>query len=89
MPARKQRQECLIMSQPFDVIAELSFRRKAITVMEFANLLGISKQSAYEQIKRGSLPALQLGNIIRLNPKDVADWLREHQTIQLPLRRAA
>jgi excisionase family DNA binding protein len=77
------------MTEPFDVIAELSSRRKALTVMEFANLLAISKQSAYEQIKRGSLPALQLGNTIRLNPKDVARWLQARQTVEVPLRRAA
>jgi excisionase family DNA binding protein len=77
------------MTEPFDVIAELSSRRKALSVMEVATLLGVSKQAVYDQIKRGNLPALQLGTAIRLNPRDVADWLRERQTVQVPLRCAA
>ncbi len=77
------------MTETFDLIAELSSRRKALTVLELANLLAISKQSAYEHIKRGSLPALQLGNTIRLNPRDVARWLESRMTVPTPRSLAA
>ena len=68
------------MSQAFDVIAELSSRRKALTVMDVANMLGVSKQTVYDHVKRGNLPALQMGTTVRLNPRDVADWLQQRQT---------
>ena len=77
------------MSLPFDVIEELSARRKALTVMDVANVLGLSKQSVYDQIKRGKLPALQFGTTVRLNPRDVAEWCNSRHTVEVPLRRAA
>jgi excisionase family DNA binding protein len=58
-------------------------------VLDVAELLSISKQSVYEYIKRGSLPALQLGNTIRLNPRDVARWLESRKTAPCQLARAA
>jgi excisionase family DNA binding protein len=57
--------------------------------MYLATTLGLSKQMVYEQIKSGKLPALQLGTTVRLNPRDVVDWLQERQTVQARLRRAA
>ena len=77
------------MHETYDVFTELSAYRKPMTVIEVANLLGISKQSVYGYIKNGSLPALQLGTIIRINPRDVARWIESHQTAIQPLRRAA
>jgi|HubBroStandDraft_6_1064221.scaffolds.fasta_scaffold358025_2 excisionase family DNA binding protein len=67
---------------PFDLISELSSRRKALTVMEVAAILDLSKQTLYDQIKRGKLKAFQCGTSVRLNPSDVVDWCRTMYTVQ-------
>jgi excisionase family DNA binding protein len=77
------------MSESFDVIEDLFSRRKALTVMDVVNVLGVSKQTVYDQIKRGKLPALKFGTTVRLNPRDVAEWCDSRRTVQVPLRRAA
>jgi excisionase family DNA binding protein len=77
------------MSVPFDVIEELSSHRKALTVMQVASTLGLSKQTVYQQIKSGKLPALQFGTTVRLNPRAVAEWANGRHTVEVPLRKAA
>jgi len=77
------------MQDQHDIFTELSAHRKPMTVTDVVKLTGLSKQSVYGFIKRGSLPALQFGTVIKLNPRDVARWLEDHQTIPQPLRRAA
>jgi excisionase family DNA binding protein len=77
------------MTDTFDVFADLLSRRKALTVTEVSDLLSVSKQAVYEHVKRGSLPALQLGSTIRLNPRDVARWLASRRTVPLETARAA
>src|SRR5205809_7682419 len=58
------------------LIQVLESRREALTVQEVANLLGVSDKHIYEMIADGRLPAFHVGKSIRLDPQDVADWLR-------------
>ena len=67
--------------ETFDLLKELSSRRKALTVTDLADALGISRQAVYEYVKQGSLPAIKIGSTIRLNPRDVALWLESKMTI--------
>jgi len=53
---------------------------KALTVPVLAKMLSVSKQSLYEQVERGSLPALRIGTSIRLDPKITAAWLEARST---------
>jgi excisionase family DNA binding protein len=77
------------MSLPYDIYAELATHHKPMTVTDVVNLTGLSKQSVYGFIKRGSLPALQFGAVIKLNPRDVGHWLESHQTTQPRYKLAA
>jgi predicted DNA-binding transcriptional regulator AlpA len=61
-------------------------RKQALSVIEFGELLGISKYSVYKLIKRG-LPAIHLGASIRLDPVQTADWLEAHTSTKIPQRR--
>jgi excisionase family DNA binding protein len=66
--------------QHFDVFAELASRKGCMTVPELAEMLGVSKNGLYEQIKAGTLPGLRIGTTVRLNPRTIAAWLRERTT---------
>jgi excisionase family DNA binding protein len=50
-----------------------------LTVEELGRLLSMSPKTLYKSIKAGRLPAYRLGGI-RLDPHDVADWLRNRHT---------
>jgi excisionase family DNA binding protein len=54
----------------------LESREKALTVQEVAELLGVSDKHIYEMTADGTLPAFHVGRSVRLDPQDVADWLR-------------
>jgi excisionase family DNA binding protein len=66
--------------QHFDVFEALSAHKGCLTVPELANMLGVSKNGLYEQVKAGTLPALRIGTTVRLNPRTIASWLRERTT---------
>lgn len=66
--------------QHFDVFEALSSRRDCLTVPELAEMLGVSKNGLYEQVKAGTLPGMRIGTTVRLNPRTIAKWLRERTT---------
>ncbi|HET9281019.1 MAG TPA: helix-turn-helix domain-containing protein [Candidatus Angelobacter sp.] len=39
-------------------------------------MLGVSDKHIYELAADGTLPAFHVGRSVRLDPQDVADWLR-------------
>lgn len=58
------------------LIQMLESRETALTVQEVAELLGVSDKHIYEMTADGRLPAFHVGRSVRLDPQDVADWLR-------------
>lgn len=69
------------------LIQVLESREKALTVQEVAELLGVSDKHIYEMTADGTLPAFYVGRSVRLDPQDVADWLRKKGPI--PTKRPA
>lgn len=67
------------------LIQILESREKALTVRELAELLGVSDKHIYEMTADGSLPAFHVGRSVRLDPQDVADWLRRKRPISAKL----
>jgi excisionase family DNA binding protein len=63
------------------LIQVLESREKALTVRETAELLGVSDKHIYELAADGTLPAFHVGRSVRLDPQDVADWLRRRKPI--------
>jgi excisionase family DNA binding protein len=54
-------------------------RTAALTVTEVARLLQVSPETIYRQVRRGLLPALRIGDLIRFDPQQFADWLAAQQ----------
>jgi excisionase family DNA binding protein len=44
-------------------------------VPEVAQLLGISKKSAYDYVRRGIIPSLRLGRRVVIPKKEFEEWL--------------
>jgi excisionase family DNA binding protein len=59
------------------LIQILESRGEALTVQEVAELLGVSDKHIYEMVADGTLPAFYVGRSVRLDPQDIADWLRK------------
>lgn len=55
-------------------------KENALTVGEVAPVVGQSPKTLYKAISTGRLPAYRLGGSIRLDPYDVAEWLRNRRT---------
>jgi excisionase family DNA binding protein len=49
-------------------------KRRTVTVAEAAEVLGISRNGAYEAAKRGEIPTVKVGRLV-LVPKDALDRL--------------
>src|SRR5215471_17060790 len=59
------------------LIQILESRGEALTVQEVAELLGVSDKHIYEMVADGTLPAFYVGRSVRLDPQDIANWLRK------------
>jgi len=56
----------------------VSDQRRLLTIDEVARLLGLTPRSVRNKIRRGQIPALQLGgkrNAIRVDEGELEDWL--------------
>jgi excisionase family DNA binding protein len=49
---------------------------RALTPVELAKLLGVSRILIYKLAKAHRLPCFRIGSAVRFCPKTVADWLR-------------
>lgn len=61
------------------LIEILESRKEALDVHEVADLLQVSERHIYELAAGGKLPSFRIGKIIRFDPQDVADWLRQNK----------
>jgi excisionase family DNA binding protein len=52
--------------------------RELLTVEETRHILGIGRSKAYEMIRRGELPALRMGRIVRIPRGALRRWIEEH-----------
>ncbi|HUO14342.1 MAG TPA: helix-turn-helix domain-containing protein [Verrucomicrobiae bacterium] len=62
------------------IIEMIETKESALTVEELATTVSVSPKTLYKAIKSGRLPAYRLGGSIRLDPHDVAEWLRCRRT---------
>jgi len=51
--------------------------QRALTVEEFAELVRISEKTVRRQIRAGKIPAYRIGTLVRLDPAQTAEWMRE------------
>lgn len=65
-------------------------RRTAWTVEGLAEIMACSANTLYKQVKSGKLPAIRLGSLLRIDPKDAGQWIRSRTTAaSVKMRRAA
>jgi len=62
------------------LIELIESKPNALTVEELATMMSQSPKTLYKAVKTGRLPAYRLGGSIRLDPHDVAEWLRKRRT---------
>lgn len=58
------------------IIEQIEQWQGAMTVEDLAAILNCSKKALYKRIRKGRLPAIRIGSLIRLCPEAVAAWLR-------------
>ena len=50
-----------------------------LTVMEVAALLRIGRSMAYDMARRGEIPAVNIGRVVRIPRNTFLSWLEEHE----------
>lgn len=50
----------------------------ALTVEQAARMLNISRNLAYDLVRRGVIPSLRLGRIIRISRSRLEEWVAEN-----------
>ena len=50
----------------------------ALTAVELAKLLGLSKATILRQAKKGAIPSFRIGNVVRFDPQAISKWLIDH-----------
>jgi excisionase family DNA binding protein len=50
-----------------------------ISLNELQEILGIGRTKAYDLVASGELPAVRIGRIIRVDMRDLTDWLERQK----------
>jgi excisionase family DNA binding protein len=61
------------------IIEQIEKRSSAFRVDELANLLGVTPQHIYKLASRGLIPCFRIAGAIRLDPHEIAVWLKNRQ----------
>jgi excisionase family DNA binding protein len=59
------------------IVEQIAAKRSAFSLKEFAELTGISYNTAFDMAKDGRLPVMRVGSSIRCDPATTAQWLRQ------------
>lgn len=54
---------------------QLRSKKKALTVEELADVLGIAIRTLYKEVEDNRIPFFRVRSSIRFDPHQVADWL--------------
>lgn len=60
------------------------YEPKLISLNELQEILGIGRTKAYDLVASGELPAVRIGRIIRVDVRDVANWLEQQRYQNVP-----
>jgi len=55
-----------------------------LTVEEAAKMLGISRNLGYDLVRRGVIPSLRLGRIIRISRSRLEEWMAQNDGQRQP-----
>ena len=65
---------------------QLRSKKKALTVEELADLLGVAVRTLYKEVEDDHIPFFRVRTSIRFDPHQIADWL-ETKMPQHSIRR--
>jgi excisionase family DNA binding protein len=74
-PAEASEKRASVENDNLQLVTILRQRTTALTVADVAQLLQVSPETIYRQVRRGLLPALRFGDAVRIDPTQLADWL--------------
>lgn len=82
MNARKKNNQRAVEmpTEGMTIVEQIAAKRSAFSLKEFAKLVGIDYNTAYDMTRDGRLPVMRVGSALRLDPKTTADWLRRRTT---------
>ncbi len=61
----------------FSVLEQIESARKPLSVAQLAKIYGVSRQTIYDGIATGKIPAMDNGlNVVRIDPRSLAHQLR-------------
>ena len=60
------------------------YEPKLISLNELQEILGIGRTKAYDLVASGELPAVRIGRSIRVDVRDVANWLEQQRYQNVP-----
>jgi excisionase family DNA binding protein len=66
-------------SSPKTLGERIASHKNALTLKEFAELLSISYNTAFEMASHGKIPAMRIGSNWRLDPAELVAWLEEQK----------
>lgn len=72
VPPVEVEQSC---EKPMTLAEQLRSKKKALTVEELADLLGIALRTLYKEVEDDHIPFFRVRTSIRFDPHQVADWL--------------
>ena len=61
----------------FGIAEQIETLKSALTVEQLASFLQVAAKTIYRHTKAGRIPSFKIGNAIRLDPKQIARWLRD------------
>ena len=59
--------------------ARLESAHQLLTLRQVAHRMNVSKRTVFRWIENGTLPALRVGAVIRIEPADLDRLIHEHQ----------
>jgi excisionase family DNA binding protein len=69
------------------IVEQIEQRASALRVNELAELLQVTPQHIYRLASEGLIPCFRIEGAIRLDPHEIADWLRSRQPKMVRSRR--
>jgi len=67
----------LMQTTPATLADRVEQTDHALTAVELARLLSVSRITIFKQAKAGRIPSFHIGTCVRFDPKITANWLRK------------
>jgi predicted DNA-binding transcriptional regulator AlpA len=80
-------QGCPEREEDMTILEQIEQRSSALKVNELAEMLQVTPQHIYRMASSGLIPCFRIEGAIRLDPKEIVNWLRSKQPQAVRTRR--